>query len=98
VYAKEGILVVRKTMPISEARARISQLAERLGAEPGVDAVTVTRRGRPVLAIMSWDLFDGLMETLEILGDKSLMAALRQSIQEMEAGNLVPWDEVKAGL
>ncbi|MFH1609104.1 MAG: type II toxin-antitoxin system Phd/YefM family antitoxin [Candidatus Bipolaricaulota bacterium] len=90
--------MVSKTMPISEARSQISQLPERLGAEDGVDAVTVTRRGKPVLAIMSWELFDGLMETLEILGDKNLMAALRQSIQEMEAGDLVPWDDVRANL
>ena len=39
-----------------------------------------------------------LEETLEIMADIELMASLRQSIAEMEAGMFVPWEDVKREL
>jgi hypothetical protein len=38
------------------------------------------------------------METLEILGDEELTAALRQSIKEASEGKAVPWDRAKREL
>jgi PHD/YefM family antitoxin component YafN of YafNO toxin-antitoxin module len=90
--------VVSKSIPITKARSEITRLPEQFSAEGWLDAVAITRRGKPVLAIMPWDLYDGLVETLEILGDEGLMAALRKSLREMESGKLVPLDEVKARL
>jgi PHD/YefM family antitoxin component YafN of YafNO toxin-antitoxin module len=60
--------------------------------------VTVTRRGEPVLAILPWELYETLEETLEILGDEDLMTELRRSLREAEAGETVPWETVKADL
>jgi len=37
------------------------------------------------------------METLEILRDDELMAAIRQGIQDIEAGRVQSWEEVKKG-
>ena len=54
-----------KDISITEARQEITALPERLAKEPG--AVAVTRRGKPVLAIMPWDLYESIIETLEIL-------------------------------
>lgn len=90
--------MVTKSIPITKARSQISRLPEQFAAEDAPKAVAITRRGKPVLAIMPWDLYDGLVETLEILGDEKLMAALRQSLKEIEEGKLIPWDEVWAGL
>jgi antitoxin YefM len=85
-----------KDIPITDARHALTSLPERLAEEPG--AVAITRRGKPVLAIMPWDLYESLVETLEILGDADLMAALRQSIQEAEAGQTLRWEDVKRNL
>ncbi len=38
------------------------------------------------------------METLEILSDEDLMAALRQSIKEVSEGKAVAWDKAKQEL
>jgi hypothetical protein len=51
-----------------------------------------------VLAVLPWDLYDSLVEALEILGDEDLMVALRQSIKEMESEELIPWDEARSVL
>ena len=34
-------------------------------------------RTEPVLAVMPWDLFESIVETLEIMGDMDMMDALR---------------------
>ena len=47
---------------------------------------------------MPWDFFESLVETLEIMGDADLMDALRQGIEDAQAGNLVPIEKVKAEL
>ena len=83
-------------LSITRAREELSSLPDRLAREPG--AVAVTRRGEPVLAILPWELYEALEETLEILADKELMGALRRSRMEAEDGEADPWDEVKAEL
>lgn len=84
---------MHKDIPITEARHQITSLPERLAKSPG--AVAVTRRGKPVLAIMPWDYYESIIETLEILGDKDLMAALRQSIKDFESGKTFSMEEIE---
>jgi prevent-host-death family protein len=81
-----------KDIPITEVRHEITSLPERLAKTPG--AVAVTRRGKPVLAIMPWDLYESIIETLEILGDQDLMSALRQGIKDIEEGRTYTMDEI----
>jgi hypothetical protein len=47
---------------------------------------------------MPWDLYESIVETLEIMGDDTLMAALRQGIKEIEAGKGVSWKQAKREL
>jgi predicted transcriptional regulator len=47
---------------------------------------------------MPWELFESILETLEIMGDPELMAALRRGIKEAQEGKLVPLEEVKSNL
>ena len=74
---------------MSEARHELTSLPERLSETH--ETISVTRRGRPVLAILPWEDYEALVETLEILGDRELMAALRRGIQEAKAGKVIPW-------
>jgi PHD/YefM family antitoxin component YafN of YafNO toxin-antitoxin module len=47
---------------------------------------------------MSQAEYDSLIETLVILGDQKLMADLSASDEDVAAGRLVPWEEVKREL
>ena len=85
-----------KTLPMTEARHTLTALPERLSAAH--DAVTVTRRGKPVLAILPWEEYEALVETLEILGDDAMTAALRQGIKEAAQGRGIPWETAKRTL
>jgi antitoxin YefM len=82
-------------MTISEARNRLTALPKELAQTPE-HWVCVTVHGQPELAVMSWDLYESLAETLDVLGDPELMNTLRTSIAEMEAGQLIDHDEIVA--
>ena len=79
-----------------DARRKLTKLPEELGENPST--VAVTRRGKPVLAIMTWDDYQAIMETLEILSDDRSVAQLRRSIKEVKAGKTIPWADAKARL
>ncbi len=87
---------MEREIPITSARHELTSLPERLAEEPG--AVAVTRRGKPVLAILPWDFYESIQETLEVLADEELMAGLRQSLRELSKGKTIPWATVKAEL
>jgi PHD/YefM family antitoxin component YafN of YafNO toxin-antitoxin module len=81
-----------------EARKQLTSLPETLRHDGEIDVMEITRRGKPVLAVMPWELYDAIAETLEVMGDKELRAELRQSIEEMDKGKAIPWDEAKVEL
>jgi PHD/YefM family antitoxin component YafN of YafNO toxin-antitoxin module len=79
-------------MPISKARKGLTTMQSSL--RDG-ETVAVTSHGREVLAVMRWDLYESISETLEILGDPGLMRELKRSIREARAGRLIPLAKVK---
>ncbi len=86
------------TIPIVEARNKLTTLPEQFAANPDIDAMVVTRRGRPVLAILPWEFYDSLVDTMQILADPQLMADLKQSIREIASGETEDWEAVKREL
>jgi antitoxin YefM len=80
------------TYSISEIREEITRLPERFAEDP--EAVTVTRHGKPVMAILPWALYESIMETLEVMSDAELMAAFREGVKDMEEGRTKPLDDV----
>jgi len=87
-----------QTLSIMEARKQLTSLPESLLHDGRIDVLEITRRGKPVLAVMPWELYEAVSETLEVMGDKELMAQLRQSIQEMDSEKLVSWQAAKQEL
>ena len=74
----------------------LTQLPEKLAEGQGV--IPLTRHGKPVLAIMTWDLFEAWLETIEIMSDSELMAQVLEGMKQIGQGNTRPWEEVKANL
>lgn len=76
------------TIPFSEVKAHLSELADRV--ETQHDRILVTRNGRPSFVIMSPDELESLEETLDILSDAELVEALRESLQDVAEGRVLP--------
>lgn len=87
-----------RSLQMIEARNRLTNLTEEFEREPESGAIAVTRRGKPVLAIMPWELYESIVETLEVLGDQKMMAALRQGVREATQGKGVPWEKARRKL
>jgi PHD/YefM family antitoxin component YafN of YafNO toxin-antitoxin module len=84
-------------LTISEARRALLELPERL-ANAHDKAIGITRRGRRVLAVMPWELYESVLETLDVLSDAEMTAALRSSLKDLERGRLVSHEEAKKRL
>ena len=76
------------TIPFSEVKAHLSELADRV--ETQRDRILVTRNGRPSFVLMSPDELESMEETLDILSDAELVESLRESLQEAAEGKLLP--------
>jgi len=72
------------TIPFSEVKAHLSELADRV--ERQHDRILVTRNGRPSFVLVSPDDLESLEETLDILKDDELMESLRRSRSDAEEG------------
>lgn len=72
------------TIPFSEVKAHLSELADRV--ERQHDRILVTRNGRPSFVLVSPDDLESLEETLDILKDDDLMDSLRRSRSDAEEG------------
>jgi antitoxin YefM len=83
-----------KYLTITEARRRMLELPDTLGAE----SLIITKHGKPVMATMSFEQFESLMETLELLEDGAFADELRSSLRQADQGESLSLDEVAARL
>ena len=80
------------TITLSDAKARLAKLlaeVEELG-----DRFVITRSGKPAGVLLSVDEYEGLLETLEILSDPELSAAVKEGLRDAEEGRLLSDEEV----
>ena len=84
-----------KQMSISEARRKITSLEDELTHE---DTISVTNHGKEVFALLRWDTYESIAETLEIISDEELYGDLKKGIRQMENGELVDFEEFKKNL
>lgn len=89
-------LVAMETIPITEAKTRIAELADRVAREH--DHFTITRNGRADVMLISVAEYESMQETLDILTDDDTMADLRQSREDFARGDVHSADDVRAEL
>ncbi|UCB45274.1 MAG: type II toxin-antitoxin system Phd/YefM family antitoxin [Spirochaetota bacterium] len=82
-----------RDLNITEARRNLLSLADTLNPENST--AVVRKRGKPVLAIIPYEIYESLEETHEVMSDYELMEQLRQSIQEIEKGKYITQAEVE---
>jgi len=83
-----------KYLTITEAQQQLPDLPDKLAREPAI----ITKDGTPVMIAMSCEQFESLLETIEILSDRELMAQLQEGIRQADAGETISLEAVKAKL
>ena len=90
------IIQVMTTQSLATVKAHFSQVIDEVAGTH--ERVVVTRNGSPVAVIMAVDDYESLMETLEILSDRSAVAEIREAEQQMADGEAFGEEQVRAAL
>ena len=85
-----------RELPITEARARLTQIANDLRRLSGHG--DRHERGKPMMILIGYEMYESIMESLEIMSDTDLMEQLRQRLREARSGDVIGLDEVKREL
>ena len=84
-----------RQIQISEARRKLNELYKEMGPD---ETVSITSRGKQVFALMPWELYESLNETIAILGDPDMMKAFKRGVQDIKSGKVNDWEKVKQEL
>ena len=77
---------------IRETREKLTLIPELLEKEDAVGVVT--RRGKRILAVMPWHVYESILETMELLGDEDAMRAFREGVRQATEGKTRPVEEL----
>jgi len=83
-----------ETLPLSEVKARLSEIAEEV--ERTHQRVNITRNGRDYVVLMSAEDLESLEATLELLSDPDALARVAQAQADLAAGQQVTHDQMAA--
>lgn len=72
-----------KTLPLSEAKMKLSALVDHVKNTD--EEVLITKNGRPAAVLVSNEELESLKETVEIRSDAELMADIRRGVSELKA-------------
>lgn len=81
------------TLSLKELRPELPNVIKKIDEQ--FDRFIVTKRGKPVVVMMSIDEYESIMETLGILEDKETLRRIRKGEKEIQSGKTRPWEEVR---
>lgn len=82
------------TLPVAEARARLSNVVDEAAATH--ERFDITRNGRRVAVLMGADDYDALQETIAVLSDPELVRAHADGMAALAADDGVDADGLAA--
>jgi len=88
------ILVMSKVLPLTEVKAKLSEVVDEIVATH--ERVTVTRNGRPAVVLLSADDLEAIEETVAILSDPAAVREIERGRAAVAAGDIATKDEVQA--
>jgi len=80
------------TVPLSEAKARLSEIADEVNRTH--ERVHVTRNGRDYVVLMSAADLESLEATIELLQDEAALARVADAEAAVAAGDITTADEM----
>jgi prevent-host-death family protein len=71
-----------KTLPVSEAKMKLSKLIDIVGTTD--EEIVITKNGRPAAVLVSPEEFEGWKETNAIRSDVALMAEIKKGMSALK--------------
>lgn len=88
------IATMPETLPLASVKSRFSEMVDRVDRTH--DRIIVTLNGRATAVLLSQTELDALEDTLDLLSDPEAMAQLEQSRRDVESGDVVTGEELRA--
>ena len=82
------------TMPLSEAKARLSEVADEVNRTH--DRVHITRNGREYVVLISAEELESLEATIELLADPAAITRVKDADAAIAAGDSTTAEEMAA--
>ena len=83
-----------QTLPLSEVKARLSEIADEV--DQTHERVYVTRNGRDFVVLLAKSDLDSLEATLEMLADHTAQKRIKQAEEAIAAGDITSGAEMAA--
>jgi antitoxin YefM len=83
-----------RTLPLSEAEARLTQIAEEVHRSH--ERVAITKDGRPYLVLMSAEDLESIEASLELLADAEAVRRVQQAGHDLGAGRGTSGEQMAA--
>lgn len=96
MYTSVYTIGMTKTITLKALRPDLPKVAD--DVERKLDRYVVTRRGQPVMMVISPEDYEGMLETIEILSDKSAVKRIRASRKEARQGKTVSLEALRRRL
>lgn len=81
------------TITLKALRPGLPKVANAIASK--YDRYIVTKRGNPVMMLINPEDYEGLLETIEILSDKTALRRIKKARREAEAGKTVTLAELR---
>ena len=87
-----------KTYSLTEGRTRFCEMVRE--AEATYDRYVLTKDGKPAAVLMSYDEYEGMLETIDLERDPKLADEILQRFEDVRTGKTkpIPLSEVKKKL
>ena len=83
---------VDQFVSVTDAKNRLLDLIRNLAEKDEV--LAITRGGVPAAVVLSPERYEGLIETIEVLGDSKAMQSLRLSLKQARKGRWMSEEDV----
>jgi PHD/YefM family antitoxin component YafN of YafNO toxin-antitoxin module len=83
---------ISQIMPVTKVKRGLLDILKTMQEDDST--ITLTRNGEAVGVMMTPHRYEAILETIEILADKDVLAALRSSAEDFDSGRVCTDDEV----
>jgi len=87
-------MTITEQMPLAEVKNRLSEVVDEVEREHA--RVVITKHGRPAAVVVSAADLESLEETLDIMGNESLLTDIKAAVAELKAGSATPLSKDEA--
>ena len=82
----------QKILPVTKVKRNLLDLLKQMEQED--ETIALTKNGEAIGVMMTISRYEALQETIEILGDKKILTALKRSQKDFLTGKVLNHEEV----